>query len=122
MQILELIAERPRAFFTDAEVLQELVHRYLAQQNWSFGSGVFRRFALLMHGRIEPVYARDVEQAASLADQNLAMSARDLLHAAVMTRMGADQIVSADRGFDRLPDLTRLDPAELVDWRARVQA
>jgi predicted nucleic acid-binding protein len=50
------------------------------------------------------------------------LSARDLLHAAVMTRIGADQIVSADRGFDRLPDLTRLDPAELVDWRARVPA
>ena len=29
-QILMLVAERPHAFLTDAEVLQELLHRYLA--------------------------------------------------------------------------------------------
>jgi len=121
-QILELIAERPRAFFTNAEVLQELLHRYLSLRAWPQARGIFRRFALLMGDRVEPIYGGDIEQAASLADQNLGLSSRDLVHVAVMARVGADRIVSADRGFDRLRDLTRLDPAKLVDWRARVQA
>jgi predicted nucleic acid-binding protein len=121
-EVLELIAERPRAFFTSAEVLQELLHRYLSLRAWPRARGIFRRFALLMRDRVEPIYSGDVEQAASLADQNHGLSSRDLVHVAVMARVGADRIVSADRGFDRLPTLTRLDPAELVDWRARVQA
>ena len=32
--ILRMVAENPQAFITDAEVLQELVHRYLAQGRW----------------------------------------------------------------------------------------
>jgi hypothetical protein len=31
-------------------------------------------------------------------------------------------IVSADHGFDRRPDLKRLEPASLSAWRQRVEA
>jgi predicted nucleic acid-binding protein len=120
--VLELIGRRPGAFFTNAEVLQELLHRYLALRTWSWGKGVFQRFILLMGNRIEPVYAHDVEHASSLADQQVGLSSRDLVHLSVMARVGADQIVSADRGFDRLPDLKRLDPANLSAWRQQVEA
>jgi len=44
-RILLLLAERPDAFVTDAEVLQELVHRYLALRRWHEGRDVFQRFA-----------------------------------------------------------------------------
>ena len=37
--ILRMVAENPQAFITDAEVLQELVHRYLAQGRWALGAG-----------------------------------------------------------------------------------
>ena len=121
-EIVTLVANRPGAFFTDAEVLQELLHRYLAVQRWLEGRSVFERFATIMHGRVEPVDASDIEQAASLADRNLGLSARDLLHAAVMARVGADRIISADQGFDRLPGLTRLDPADFSAWRAQAEA
>ena len=58
--ILVLVADNPRLFVTDAEVLQELVHRYLAQDRWALGREVLRIFALVMQERIEPVYAGDI--------------------------------------------------------------
>ena len=120
-EVLALVAAQPQAFFTDAEVLQELLHRYLALHVWPQGRSVFQRFATLMRQRVEPVYEVDVESAAALADQHSGLSARDLLHVAVMLRVGATQLVSTDHGFDNLPRIMRLDPANLAAWRQQVQ-
>ena len=114
--ILRMVAENPQAFITDAEVLQELVHRYLAQGRWALGREVLRTFALAMLDRIEPVYAADIRMAMELADRHPGISARDLVHAAVMQRLGIDQIISADTDFDRLPGITRLDPHGIREW------
>jgi predicted nucleic acid-binding protein len=115
-----MAAETPQAFVTDAEVLQELLHRYLSLRLWHQGREVFRRFCEVMQERIEAVQAADVERAADLADVHNELSSRDLLHAAVMQRLGLRRIVSADTGFDRLQDVERLDPAHLADWRDSV--
>ena len=115
-RVLMMAAEHPLSFVTDVEVLQELVHRYLASERWVLGREVLRGFAEVMHGRIEPVYAGDIRLTARLADSHLGVSARDLLHAAVMRRLGADRIISADTDFDRLPGVTRLDPAHVGEW------
>ncbi|PKB68359.1 MAG: hypothetical protein BZY81_02040 [SAR202 cluster bacterium Io17-Chloro-G4] len=120
IQVLLLAAEHPQAFVTDAEVLQELLHRYLSLRLWPQGRAALHRFSELMEERIEAVHAGDVQQAASLADAQQELGARDLLHAAVMQRLGLRQIISADTGFDRLPQLERLDPARLEDWEKLV--
>ena len=120
IQVLLLAAEHPQAFVTDAEVLQELLHRYLALRLWTQGRHVFERFAELVQGRVEAVQARDVELAARLADSYQELGGRDLLHAAVMQRLGLRYIVSADRNFDRLSDVERLDPAHWDKWRGSV--
>ena len=114
--ILVLVADNPRLFVTDAEVLQELVHRYLAQGRWVLGHEVLRAFALVMQERIEPVYAGDILAAADLADRHLGVSSRDLVHAAVMLRLEVEQVVSADTDFDRIPGITRLDPMLVGEW------
>ncbi len=81
---------------------------------------VFRHFAELMRERVEPVHAVDVEQAALLADTYPDLGAQDLLHAAVMSRLGVRSIVSADAGFDRLPEVERLDPTDVGVWRDKL--
>lgn len=121
-RILILIAHQPNAFVTDAEVLQELIHRYLAQRRWAEGRGVFQRFAALMTDRVEAVRAADVERAAILADAYPELAARDLLHAAVMQRLSVRQIISADAGFDRIAGVERLDPATLPSWETSLLA
>jgi len=121
-RILIIIADQPSVFVTDAEVLQEVIHRYLAQRRWAEGRGVFRRFAALMQDRVETIRATDVERAAMLADSHPELAARDLLHTAVMQRLGVRQIISADAGFDRITGVERLDPAALSSWEAALLA
>ena len=115
-QVLMMVAERPQSFVTDVEVLQELLHRYLASRRWTLGRKVLQEFAEIMHDRIEPVYEEDIELASSLADLHPEVSARDLVHTAVMQRLGVDRIISSDADFDRLPGVTRLDPAGVGTW------
>ena len=120
-RILSIASTHPRSFITDVEVLQELMHRYLGSRRWTQGGReVLQAFAELMSGRIEPFYVGDVELAATLADRYPRISARDYLHAAVMRRLGVERIISADRDFDRLPRVTRLDPLDVDAWESSV--
>lgn len=118
---LRLISEHPRRFITSAEVLQELLHRYLALRAWPQGQVVLKSFADLMEDRITSVRRADVLRAAELANPQIpGTSARDLLHLAVMERVGTDLVVSADRGFDAIPQVRRLDPADVSTWHTEV--
>ncbi len=119
-RILRIVAEDPRPFATDSEVLQELLHRYLAQGRWTLGREVLAAFADAMHGRVEPVHAEDVLTASGLADHHPGASARDLVHAAVMQRMGTGRIISADTDFDRIEGVERLDPARIGEWQPTI--
>lgn len=118
--MLQIVAGHPASFVTNAEVLQELLHRYLSLRLWGQGSTVVTEFARLMRDRAEPITADDVVAAASLADSLSGLSARDLLHVAVMQRIGASQIATADRAFDRVPSLQRLDPAAVDAWGGQI--
>ncbi len=118
--IVRLARSRAGAFVTSAEVMQEIL----------FVTGRGRRperigeaLALCIHsvsGRVQPVYGRDVLAAARLAPTS-ALQTRDLIHLAVMERIGVTNIVSADRAFDRAPGITRLDPLEFDAWRESFQ-
>lgn len=115
--VMRALDRQPEAFVTDAEVLQEIIHRYLAVRRWEQGRRVFRSFAVAMAGRIESVLPSDVEGAAALADNYpTQLDARDLLHAAVMNRLGARRIVSTDAAFDRIQGIERLNPALVDEW------
>ena len=119
---MAMVVERPEAFFTNVEVLQELIHRYTASGRWTLGREVLRDFVEVMYDRIEPVYVEDINLAAGLADEYVGVSARDLVHAAVMRRIGADMIISADSDFDRIPGVRRLAPAEVEEWGSLILA
>lgn len=121
LDVLTLVALYPDAFYTDAEVFQEILHRYRAQGRWQDGQQLFIRFAALMQSRIETVTFADVERAAVFAAVYPSLDARDLLHLAVMDRVGATRIVSADRGFDVVSHVQRLDPMNLASWRHLVE-
>lgn len=126
-EVLVLSARRPDAFFTNAEVLQELLHRYLALKRFQDGKRVVEDFAAVMEGSVEGFLAEDVLLACRLAERyatgpGSGLAARDLLHAAVMLRDGSTRIVTADKDFDGLVEagIERLDPARIDDWRGTV--
>lgn len=116
-RVIMLAAQRPQDFVTSSAVLQEIIHYYLATQRWSEGRGIFRDFVTTLNGRIEPVHPDDVTLAAQLADQSAGVNAHDLVHAAVMRRLGVGRIITADKGFDRIDGIERLDPVNLDEWR-----
>lgn len=119
-EIISSIADHPEAYFTSAEVLQEILHRYISLGRLEEGGRLLTRTATLLRGRVEPIYGEDVEKAASLAGKYAPpLAARDLLHAAVMLRVGAGKIASADGDFDHLaPEgILRLDPMGFSEWR-----
>lgn len=93
---------------TDCEVLQEMLHRYLALDRREPGFVVFDAFAAVMAGRVLQVEVGDVLRARDLAADLRQLRARDLLHLAVMLRHGIDEIVTADRHFDGLRGITRI--------------
>ena len=115
-RILRILADAPQSFVTNSEVLQEIMHRYLASGRWNLGREVVRAFAEAMSGRVEPVHGEDIILATELADRHPGVSTRDLVHAAVMQRLGVSRVISADADFDRLEGIERLDPARIEAW------
>jgi hypothetical protein len=114
------LSSESEEFFTDAEVFQELLHRYIAIDRWTAVRSHFTSFLTLLEGRIEPMMAADVLRAADLAEQHPTLSARGLIHVAVMMRVGAAHIVSADTSFDAASEIERLDPMKVDEWRELV--
>jgi predicted nucleic acid-binding protein len=120
-RVIALVAEEPEAFVTNVEVIQELLHRYLSGGRWEAGRHVVEQFMILMESHIEPVFAGDMQAAVRLADEHAGVSARDLVHAAVMRRLGMTRVVSADRDFDRIEGVERLELAAVDSWATSLQ-
>ena len=60
-----------------------------------------------------PVTLADIRRVRELAEHYPGLSARDLIHAAVMLENGLTRILSTDRHFDRLTEIERVDPHDL---------
>lgn len=102
----KLISDRQR-LVTDAEVLQEILHRYVAINRRDAIQPAFD--ALL--GIADQVFAVDqtaAERAKEIVMGYREVSARDALHLAVMEHHEIDRILSFDSGFDGFPGISRL--------------
>lgn len=97
----------------DAEVLQEILHRYRAISRWEDGKIVFDLTRKLISA-IFPIDVAALEYARDLLDQYQGISARDALHAAICFQISADGICSYDKGFDAIKGLRRYEPGEVV--------
>ena len=102
----KLITDRQR-LVTDAEVLQEILHRYVAIDRRDAIQPAFD--ALL--GVVDQVLVVDgpvVQRAKQIVLGYRQLSARDAVHLSVMEQNGIDRILSFDSGFDAFPRVTRL--------------
>ncbi len=106
-RILErCIADRER-LVTNAEVLQEILHRYAAIERRDAIQPAFD--ALL--GVVDEVFPVDldaVQRARTVLLGHKRLSARDALHVAVMEQQGVKRILTFDAGFEGFPGITRL--------------
>ena len=102
----KLLSDRQR-LVTDAEVLQEILHRYVAVNR---RDAIQPTFDSLL-GVVDEVLAVDraiVERAKEIVFGHGCLSARDAVHLAVMEQHGIDRILTFDSGFDGFPGITRL--------------
>lgn len=102
----KLITDRQR-LVTDAEVLQEILHRYVAIDRRDAIQPAFD--ALL--GVVDQVLAVDgtvVQRAKQIVLEYRQLSARDAVHLSVMEQNGIHRILSFDSGFDGFPGVVRL--------------
>jgi predicted nucleic acid-binding protein len=61
-----------------------------------------------------PTTSADVITARELGNRYPQMAPRDWLHLAVMLNNGITEIINADKHFDGVEGVTRLDPKEFV--------
>jgi predicted nucleic acid-binding protein len=94
------------------EVVQEIVHRYLAIRRPDLAvTGATA--AMDLFAPVLPVTHAVMRRLPDLARSYTKLAARDLIHVAVCQHEGIAEIISPDKGFDRVAGLRRIDPSEL---------
>lgn len=106
-RLLEKLVSEQERLVTDAEVLQEILHRYVAIQR---RDAIQRAFNALLGvvDEVLPIDLTAVERAKEIVLGYTGLSARDAIHLAVMEHHGIDRILSFDSGFDQFPEVVRV--------------
>jgi predicted nucleic acid-binding protein len=110
-EITLAIADGSLDVVTDVEVIQEILHRYTSIGQRMRAVALAREFAALV-GAILPVTSVEMTLSIDLHVAHQRLTARDSLHLAVMRLNQLTAILSADRHFDELPGIERIDPVE----------
>ena len=105
--LLEIATVAGETLVTDAEVYQEVLHRYHHTARTAAIGPAFE----LLHDLVDetyPIELDDVERARRLLSTTPRLSARDAVHVAVMQGRDVGRIMSFDTGFDGIPGIVRL--------------
>ena len=106
-RLLERLTTERQRLVTDAEVFQEILHRYISIQRRDAIQPAFDAM-LRVVDEVLAVDRKAVERAKEIVLGDRALSARDAIHIAVMELHAIDRILSFDSGFDAFPGITRL--------------
>ena len=94
---------------TDAEVLQEILHRYRVIAAADTGTALFD--AVLDLGiPVLSVTEQAMRHARTLLEDVSRLSTRDAVHVGVMLEHGISRVLSYDWGFDGLAGIERVEP------------
>lgn len=98
---------------TDAEVLQEILHRY-----FSIGrpesARTIHRSAIDLCDEVLPIEVKHTTRALELLLEHPELTPRDAVHVAAMEHHGLELLLSTDRDFDALQQVERIDPATFL--------
>ena len=112
-RVMLAIGSGALAAVTSVEVVQELLHRFIAIRRVEVGrqlaSDAMDTFAPVL-----PISHALMRRVPDLAARYPTLAARDLVHVATCVHEGITEIVSPDRAFDQVAEIRRLDPVELA--------
>ena len=101
-----LVSDRER-LLTDAEVLREILHRYVAIDRRDAIQPAFD--ALLgVVDEVLDIARSTTERAKRIVLGHRRLSARGAIHLAIMEQHGINRILSFDSGFDGFPGISRI--------------
>lgn len=106
-RLLESAVARSETLVTDAEVMQEILHRYRAIGRPEAIQPAFDLLSRVV-AEVLPIERSTVMRAQEVLSSHPQLSARDAVHLAVMDLHGIRQLMSFDRGFDVRSDIERL--------------
>jgi predicted nucleic acid-binding protein len=109
-QMIAALIGRREKLVSDAEVLQEILHRYVSIARLDAIQPAFDAVLGLID-QLFPIELENVQRAKTILLGKYRLSARDAIHLAVMEQRGVDRILSFDQGFDRYPGIRRLTTA-----------
>lgn len=95
-----------------AEVIQEILHRFVAIRRLELGAALARD-ALDLFAPVLPITHAVMDRMPALIERYPALAARDLVHVATCLEHGISDIVSPDRGFDSVSEIRRLAPEDV---------
>lgn len=104
---LEELVAAGEPLCTDAEVLQEILHRYTSIRRPEAIDPAFESVIGVVDV-VYPIERTDVERARRLLKTTPRLAARDAIHIAVMQGRDIGRILSFDAGFDGIPGIVRL--------------
>lgn len=103
-RLLEAAVAAGEKLVTDAEVLQEILHRYTAIARRNAIQPAFDALLGIVD-EVFPIERAEAERAKAIVLERPGLSARDAIHAAVMYRRGVEKILTFDAAFDALPGI-----------------
>ena len=109
VDILDRVTSGTVAAVTSTEVVQEIVHRYRSIGRSETAIRV-ATLAMDMFAPVLPITHAVVRRLPNLAERYPSLQTRDLVHVATCVHEGITEIISADRGFDQVAELRRIDP------------
>ena len=108
---LRRLVDRDFTPVTNAEVLQEILHRYFSQRRIA-AAGVVHRAAMELCAEIIPVTAQHTVRALQILLEHPQLPTRDAVHVATMEARGIQTMLSVDSDFDAVPSVDRRDPRD----------
>ena len=106
-RLVESLIEQRARLVTDAEVLQEILHRFVAINRRDAIQPAFEALFRITD-EVLPFDRPAAERAKEIVMGVPRVSARDAVHLAIMEHNSIDQILSFDTGFDVFPGIKRL--------------
>lgn len=114
--VVDAIGSRSLEATTSVEVVQEIVHRYLAIGRADGGLELAEE-TMDLFAPVLPITHALMRRVPDLARRYPALSARDVIHVATCIHEGIAEIISTDRGFDVVSEVRRIPPEEFFATR-----
>lgn len=113
LRLMEQFERREHDANIDTEFLQEILHRFWQRGRYREGLEMFDRVTVAFPDPF-PITLQETRVARDILQAHPQIEPRDAIHAAVVIAHGLEGIISTDRGFDQMSEITRFDPMDLT--------